>query len=102
MSTYKEDYRDFSLPETVRLSLLALEAHSPKLVFDSRAQAVRLLMRARTLGERSAKEYGEQLLREGLVSIEMPKDDLQPRLLEFVFAEVPQVQQVPPRLTKVK
>jgi hypothetical protein len=71
--------------------LEALKEHSPNLVFENQAQAVRLLMRARNFGYAEAYSHVHVLSVRRLIRDEKIKmEQLQPPL-ELVSAEAPQV-----------
>jgi hypothetical protein len=73
--------------ETLKTSLQALREHSKELVFETRSQAVRSLMRARRLDRYTAHEHVMGLARMGLIRYEkLNMEHLQPRL-EFAPAE---------------
>jgi hypothetical protein len=87
------------LSQTLAASLQALKEHSRKLLFESKAQAAGLLIRARNLDRWSANEHVQTLLAKDLIRIEKPKDDLQPRLIEFEPPEPrPAARQLPGRI----
>ena len=79
----KKTIDERGLSETLRSSLRALKEHSPKLVFENRSQAVRLLVRARAIGETTAKWEVHDLVARGLIRFEKMKlEEMQPSLLE--------------------
>ena len=80
--------RSNGLSETLRASLQALKEHSKELVFETRGQAVRSLIRARGLDRYTAHEHVMKLMARGLIRFEKrTQEELQPRLLEIVPAK---------------
>jgi hypothetical protein len=75
------------LSETPRISLRALREHSSQLVFKNKAQAVRLLMRARDFSRTEANWQVQELRATGLVSVERWKEEPQPSLFEASISE---------------
>jgi predicted DNA-binding transcriptional regulator len=81
------------LSETLRASLQALKEHSKELVFETRGQAVRSLIRARDLDRYTAHEHVMGLMARGLIRFEKwTQGELQPRLLEIIPTEPRQQQ----------
>lgn len=76
-----------SLSDTLRSSLRVLKEHSRELVFETRGQAMRSLVRARRLDRYTAHEHLMVLTARRLLRCEkLHMENLQPRL-EFVPAE---------------
>jgi DNA-binding MarR family transcriptional regulator len=102
IAIYIEDFSDFGLSETERLSLLALQEHSPKLVFESRSQAARLLRRARELDRYTASEHAMLFWGRGLIKIDRKeKEELQPWLFELAPVETRHGRRAQPKLNKI-
>jgi len=70
------------LSETEAASLQALKEHSRELVFESRGQALRMLLRARKLDRYTAGEHVMSFWASGLIRTEKMQKYLQPRLFE--------------------
>jgi hypothetical protein len=68
------------LSETLRMSLRALREHGSQLVFENKAQAVRLLMRARDFGRTEANWQVQELIARRLIRVERWKEEPQPSL----------------------
>ena len=97
---FRDGRHSRSLSETEARSLQALKENSRELVFESRGQALRMLMRARRLDRYTASVHVMLFWAKGLIRVEkMKTEDLQPRLFE-VPAEPRHGRQAPPRLTK--
>jgi hypothetical protein len=87
MTQFTDGSRGRGLSETLKTSLQALREHSRELVFETRGQALRSLMRARRMDRYTAREHVMGLARRGLIRYEkLNMEHLQPRL-EFVPAE---------------
>ena len=97
---FKDGRRSSSLSETQAASLQALKEHSRELVFESRGQVLRMLLRARKLDKYTAGQHVMLFWARGLIAIEKMKDDLQPRLFE-VPAEPRRGQQAPAESTNL-
>ena len=82
-----DNIRSRRLSAPLAASLEALKEHSRELVFESQAQAIRLLMRARNFSRSEAYWVVHQLWAMRLIKFKKPKDDLQARLLEIVPAK---------------
>jgi hypothetical protein len=80
---FRDSARGRGLSETQAASLHALKEHSRELVFESRGQALRMLLRARKLDRYTAAQHVMLFWANGLIRIEKKKEDLQPWLLEF-------------------
>jgi hypothetical protein len=80
---FRDGRRSNSLSENQAASLQALKEHSRELVFESRGQALRMLLRARKLDRYTAAQHVMSFWASGLIRIEKMKNrGLQPRLFE--------------------
>src|SRR5215468_4459777 len=89
------------LSETEMASLQALKEHSRELVFESRGQALRMLLRARKLDRYTAAEHVMLFWANGVIRIEKKKEDLQPWLFELTPAETRSGWQAPAERTNL-
>ena len=83
ITLFRPGSRGKGLSEAEMASLRVLKEHSRELVFESRGQALRMLLRARKLDRYTATEHVVSFWARGLIRIEKLKiEDLQPRLFE--------------------
>jgi hypothetical protein len=79
---FRDGRRSSSLSGTQAVSLQALKEHNRELVFESRGQALRMLLRARKLDRYTAGQHVMLFWARGLIRIEKMKEGLQPWLFE--------------------
>jgi DNA-binding MarR family transcriptional regulator len=85
---HSDGSRGRGLSETLKASLRALKEHGRELVFETRGQAVRSLMRGRRLDRYTAHKHVMKLIARGLIRFEKrTQEELQPRLLEIIPVE---------------
>jgi len=101
ITSFRHGSRGRGLSETQAASLQALQEYSRELVFESRGQALRMLLRARKLDRYTAAQHVMSFWARGLIRTEKMKiEDLQPRLFE-VPAEPRQGRPAPAKRTNL-
>jgi hypothetical protein len=71
------------ITETVKASLTVLREHAPNLFFESRAEAARLVMRARDVSRSTANDHVDKLIVQDLIRVRQDKkpSKKRPRLM---------------------
>ena len=101
ITLFRPGSRGKGLSEAEMASLRVLKEHSRELVFESRGQALRMLLRARKLDKYTAGQHVMLFWAKGLIRVEkMKTEDLQPRLFE-VPAEPRHGRQAPAERTNL-